>query len=231
MTEHKVISYSLWGSDPKYLIGAIENAKMAAKIYPGWVCRYYVDERIDRSALTDLGAETVIKPACDDYMGLYWRFEIAGDESVDRFCIRDTDSRLTKRDGWAVREWEQSGRPFHVMRDHRVFHNVPIMGGMWGATRGFMPDFMRAMEHWVAHECYPRGGRGFWGSDQVFLKRHVWPHIRNNMLCHDDWQRSTRCDPPATNPDRRFHVKLGKNLFVGQVYDECNCPVFPESMA
>ena len=39
----KVISYSLWGSDPKYTIGAIRNAEIASSIYPDWVCRFYVN--------------------------------------------------------------------------------------------------------------------------------------------------------------------------------------------
>ncbi len=38
----KIISFSLWGDNPKYTIGAIENAKLAKTIYPDWICRFYV---------------------------------------------------------------------------------------------------------------------------------------------------------------------------------------------
>ena len=37
----KVISFSLWGDDPKYTIGAIRNAELAKTVYPGWVPRFY----------------------------------------------------------------------------------------------------------------------------------------------------------------------------------------------
>ena len=38
----KVISFSLWGDNPIYTIGAIKNAELAKEIYPDWTCRYYI---------------------------------------------------------------------------------------------------------------------------------------------------------------------------------------------
>ena len=37
----KLITFSLWGQDPKYLVGAIRNAELASEIYPDWICRFY----------------------------------------------------------------------------------------------------------------------------------------------------------------------------------------------
>jgi len=222
----KVISFALWGSNPMYLRGAVENAKIAPKVYPGWTLRYYTDERLMDTAgqeLRDLGAETVEKPACDDYMGLYWRFEVVGDDGVDRFIIRDTDSRLNERESAAVKAWEASGRPFHLMRDHQVYHNVPIMGGMWGAVKGFMPSFMEEMAKWVGEEApsRKRGDKDFWGSDQVFLKLKVWPVICDNFLGHDDCRRS-----PGRG-DQRFGRPLPGKQFVGQQFDANNKAIVP----
>lgn len=109
------------------------------------------------------------------------------------------------------------------MRDHQVYHNVPIMGGMWGAVRGFMPDFMSKMEWWLAEEVQKRyrPDKGYWGSDQVFLKHHVWPVIQGNFLGHDNSRRS-----PGRG-DQRFSVELGRKRFVGQQYDANNNPIFP----
>ncbi len=33
---NKVISFSLWGDNPKYTIGAIKNAELSKTIYPDW---------------------------------------------------------------------------------------------------------------------------------------------------------------------------------------------------
>lgn len=63
----------------------------------------------------------------DMSFGMLWRFSIAGDESVDRYVIRDVDSRLNTRERLAVQDWIESGFPLHVMRDH-PYHVAPIMG-------------------------------------------------------------------------------------------------------
>ncbi len=34
----RVISYSLWGDNPKYTIGAIKNAELALTYYPDFEC-------------------------------------------------------------------------------------------------------------------------------------------------------------------------------------------------
>ena len=39
--ETRVISYGLYGSKPKYLIGAIRNAQLVKVFYPGWTARFY----------------------------------------------------------------------------------------------------------------------------------------------------------------------------------------------
>ena len=39
----KVISFSLWGDNPKYTIGAMRKAELAATWYKGWKCRFYCD--------------------------------------------------------------------------------------------------------------------------------------------------------------------------------------------
>ena len=38
----KLITFSLWGTSLKYLVGAIRNAELAKEVYPDWICRYYV---------------------------------------------------------------------------------------------------------------------------------------------------------------------------------------------
>jgi hypothetical protein len=55
----KVISFSLYGDRELYTVGAVINAELVHKIYPGWVARFYVDETVPGevvSALKDRGA-------------------------------------------------------------------------------------------------------------------------------------------------------------------------------
>lgn len=38
----KVITFSLWGNQSLYLIGAIKNATLAQKFYPNFECWFYI---------------------------------------------------------------------------------------------------------------------------------------------------------------------------------------------
>lgn len=41
-TEKRVISFGLYGGNPKYIVGAQKNVVLAKQYFPGWICRYYV---------------------------------------------------------------------------------------------------------------------------------------------------------------------------------------------
>jgi len=61
--EKKVIAYSLYGSNPKYVLGAERNAELIKSVFPGWIARFYLDastvpERT-QMRLRELGAELV----------------------------------------------------------------------------------------------------------------------------------------------------------------------------
>ena len=38
------ISFCLWGNKGCYNWGALENALIAQKLFPGWTCRYYMEK-------------------------------------------------------------------------------------------------------------------------------------------------------------------------------------------
>ena len=38
----KVISFSLWGNQTKYTIGAIRNAELVRELYPNFECWFYI---------------------------------------------------------------------------------------------------------------------------------------------------------------------------------------------
>ena len=130
-----MISMGLYGTKEKYTHGAIRNAEMAKIYFPGWVCRYYVTSDVPHEVIAKLealGAEIFKIPSGEGYIsGMFWRFLVASDETVDRYIVRDVDSRPNSRDRLAVEEWIQSSYPVHIMRDH-VNHCIPMNGGMWG---------------------------------------------------------------------------------------------------
>lgn len=132
-----VISMSLWGDTPMYTVGAIRNAQMNPHIFgPDWITRIYVGKDVPNSVCEILlslpQTECIPLPEEDpDWNGMFWRFWAISDPDVDVVIFRDTDSRPSTRDSAAVKEWMDSGKTIHIMRDH-PYHTEPIMGGMWG---------------------------------------------------------------------------------------------------
>jgi len=186
-----LIAYSLWGTQPIYLDGALRNVERAAQLYPGWRVRVHLDDSVPAatvSALSDAGAEVVTMPrpvADRPYDGLFWRFLAADDADARHVLFRDCDSLLSARDAAAVHAWLDSGRLAHVMRDH-VLHCDLILAGLWGVDAARLPRLGDAIAAWIAANPHPLNARV---QDQTFLRHVVWPLIRGNHIGHDSIYR------------------------------------------
>ena len=201
----RIISYSLWGSNPLYLNGARRVIRTRPEFYPEWTIRVYVDGSVPAEFVAELeagGCEVVRKPDAPAGMGLYWRFEAMYDDpDIERFMVRDFDSPFLAREVAAVNEWIQLDVDFHIMRDNRV-HETPILGGMWGAKAGCIRDFKQMLSLWwqgfTPHSTDPRSP--FYGSDQEFLGRYVWPVIQGRFVAHDEYFTDGRFGPVRPFP-------------------------------
>jgi hypothetical protein len=40
----KIIAFSIWGNNYRYLGGALQNAELALHFYPNWICRFYIGQ-------------------------------------------------------------------------------------------------------------------------------------------------------------------------------------------
>ena len=189
----KIISFSLWGDDPKYIIGATENIRLQKQLFPDWICRFYYHESVNHRFISELfheGAEIVIKTEEPfikhmDAPGMFWRFEVLKDKDVEKFMVRDCDGILSQREVNCVKDWEKSGKEFHIIRDH-IHHGTKIMGGMWGATKHFIDrinydDLLKQFNQMTYNNIY--------ATDQEFLAHMIYPLVKNTACIHDDWDR------------------------------------------
>lgn len=217
----KIISFSVWGANPKYVEAAYQNLLLQPEIYPDWICRFYMDETVPSSLRTKLeegGAEIVMMPPSDGNYGLFWRFEPLKDTAIERFIVRDSDSRLNIREAAAVKEWEESGKEFHIMRDHPQ-HGAKICGGMWGANSEFInkieKDYDNLLKNFLSTLTFnriftPRGK--YFNCDQPFLWAVVWPRIMNSHIAHIKDLPNLR----FMGNERLFPIENPDGMFVGQ---------------
>jgi hypothetical protein len=202
-----VLSFSLYGAAPIYCEGAVRNAELAPRVYPGWVVRVYVDRSVPAAVLARLralGCDVVVfeGPSRGPQHGKFWRFTVAADPNVERFACRDADSRLNPREKAAVDAWIASGAPFHVMRDS-IHHRKRILGGMWGGIGGAIPDIQERIDGWPDF--------AEWGDSDRFLCERVWPLVADRCLVHDSWGHFDGIKPFPP------HAPLDGTSYVGEI--------------
>lgn len=204
-----IISFSLWGDRPRYLRGALHNALRAHLLYPGFTCRFYVDESVPRdlvAALDEQGAEVISEQGePTNRHRLTRRFLVADDETVARYLVRDCDSLVNSREAAAVNVWLESDAAFHVMRDWWT-HTDPILAGMWAGRGGALPPLSPLIDSYRSKQVETPN----W--DQWFLRDRVWPAIRHASLVHDRFFVTENSRPfPGIEPQGSLHV--GQNEF------------------
>lgn len=202
----KVISFSLWGDNPKYTIGAIKNAELIDTIYPGWIGRFYCGKSVPIDIIeilkTYTNVEVIEMEENGDWSGMFWRFYACEDSDV--MISRDTDSRLNLREKNAVDEWLNSDKDFHIMRDH-PYHNALILGGMWGVRNGILKNIVDLIKN------YNKGD--FWQVDQNFLREKIYPLVVNHSFVHDSYLN-------YNSNSKKFPSERINKEFIGDVFDE-----------
>ena len=177
----KIIAFSLWGNEKIYTIGAIRNAELGPTIYPGWICRFYIDfASVPKDiilVLRSLNCE-IVAMSPGDFRSTLWRFVPASDPDVEIMLSRDTDSRLTLREKIAVDEWLASGKNFHIIRDHPE-HMYTILAGMWGCHCNILRDMVSLIGNWKLENRRQ--------IDQEFLANVIYPRIRDDCFVHDEF--------------------------------------------
>jgi len=185
MGKKKVISFSLWGDWPGYVIGAVVNADIAKEQWPGWICRFYVAPTVPSGIVKELksrdNVEVVEMKQDESWNGMFWRFFAASDPEVKVAIFRDTDSILQVRDKAAVEEWLNSDKDVHIMRDN-CQHGWVMCGGLWGVRNGYLLHIEKLIEEFDMKERMNKHG-----IDQIWLQNEIYDSVKDNAFVHDDW--------------------------------------------
>jgi len=178
-----IIAFSLFGDDPRYCEPAVLNALEKPRLYPGWTCRFYVDDSVPQTVRTRLaaaGAELVkVDARIARWPGPMWRLAAYDDPTVARVLFRGADSVISQREANAVAEWTASDCSFHVIRDSAT-HTELIGGGLWGARAGALPSVADMIDAFLA-----RPVESIRFAEQRFLREMIWPYVRRSLLQHD----------------------------------------------
>lgn len=205
--EKNIITFSVYGTDKLYQEGAIQNISKVKEFFPGWICRFYVDKKMNPKFIEKLYSyqndfvEIHLKDRLDNIDGMFWRFAPVFEENFDILLVRDVDSIITTREKEYVEEWLKSNKRFHIIRDH-PYHNSLIMGGMWGVKGNLLHGLKKKFVNWKIYSEKTQ--------DQYFLSKIVYPYIINDAYIQSDFIRYPLENLQKTN------IKRIDNEFIGE---------------
>lgn len=208
---HKIISFSLWGKNKRYSIGAIKNAELAEELFAEWKLKIFFSgvnpeilkklKKFNNVEMIDCSNKT-ISP-------YFWRFFPFFDSEDNITLSRDCDSRLSEREKKCVDIWENNQQSCMIIRDHIRHYDFPILAGMWGYKGKLSGDIYKMMLKYSQYDFYT--------NDQIFLRDIIFPVVKEDTkyfgIIEDNNFLSER-------------IKILPN-FVGQGYDEFDVPIYP----
>jgi len=183
----KVFSFCLYGTEPNYYRGLLENIASLQKDFPDFSIVVYRGVCDPTWELPD--TVTVVETARVGAVNMLYRYLPLHDAEVG--FVRDADSRVTARDQWCIRDFLESPYSYHMIRDH-IWHKSKIMGGMFGWKKP-LPDTIVIPSD---------AGYGF---DEAFLSEHLYPTIAKELLVHTNLfgfvgEHTRRIVPPPSDP-------------------------------
>lgn len=200
----KVITFSLWGNDKRYIFGALRNLLLAPDIYPDWELWFYLDSSVSPGfveIIKQLGGKVIIEESGQSLQDkLAWRFHVANHSDVGYFLVRDIDSVFSVRECNAVQQWIESEQWFHIIRDWWT-HTDLILAGLWGGVAGVLPPIKNKLDDYSPNSVSTPN------IDQWFLRDCIWRYVKVSCLIHDRCFKHEHSIPvPGKTPSGVQHI-------------------------
>lgn len=179
-----IISYSLYGNNPKYYKYLDENIQYVNKFLPDWVIRIYLHDKVDQKLVKELEKKNIQIYIVHDNLvvpgnsaGAFWRFlPLCENKNV---VVRDIDNYLNKSNflktidnffTFSDKKFKfTSGFPWpkeHIEAQHiykKKDYKIPM------ESRELMQHFHRST----------------FGSDEVFLTKFLYPRLEPENISQD----------------------------------------------
>lgn len=206
------VTFSLYGDDPFYAEGVVENIALAKKLYPGWHVVVHLERgHLYEDRLSSLGVRVIEHEPEEGTGGMLWRFETVGMEEYTYVISRDADSRIYPREVDAVKEWISSGKTLHTMWDINSRPNRNISAGMFGLVVGRYP-MLEELKKWKKENPAPYR----YGQDEDFLNHGgLWERFKDDSINHRRFPQRD-IDSPFKVGDSR---KIGGKATIGRRVD------------
>ena len=209
----KIFSFCLYGNQEKYCKGLLKNLECIQNIFSDFLVWVYIGDNVNEKTISDISKfenTKIIFTNEKGHINKFFRFFPIDNTNVEICIVRDADSRIYDRDVSCIKDFFNSEKLFHIIRDHPNHHTWKIMAGMWGIKKGLVDNIKILYEKWKEQKSII----DFW-DDQIFLSDILHPLVKDNVLVHEAFLTSFESQSSKTS----FKVPILNGHFVGQVYE------------
>jgi hypothetical protein len=182
----KIFSFSLYGNDSIYNLGAINNAIKIREIFgEDWIIRFYVRNvnSMILDKLIELGCQVIDMNDSNIKDGKFFRFLAIKKDNI--VFLRDCDSVVSYREKMMMTDFLNSNKKLHIIRDHPN-HKEHIMAGLFGSNCSGISNIEEIINNSNLKDLNQ------YNVDQFFLSKFIYPKYKNNMLIHDSFNHYYR---------------------------------------
>ena len=182
----KIFSFSLYGNESIYNLGAINNAIKIREIFgEDLIIRFYVRNvnSMILDKLNELGCQVIDMNNSDIKDGKFFRFLAIKKDNI--VFLRDCDSVVSYREKMMMIEFLNSNKKLHIIRDHPN-HKEHIMAGLFGFNCSGISNIEEIINNSNLKDLNK------YNVDQFFLSKFIYPKYKNNMLIHDSFNHYYR---------------------------------------
>lgn len=210
-TEQIVFSFSLYGDNPKYTWGCLENAKIIQRRFPSALMFVYTAASVPVDIVDKLNAYPHVRvipvPVREGSKGMFDRYLAIDASECDVMFVRDADSRIHERDAACIEDFLAAPtKLMQIVRDH-FYHRSVVSGGIFALRKAALQDSMASM---IAKSPFHKTN---YMADQFFLENTFYKRLLSHAQIYD---RYARFEPRHLLTP--FRVPIADNLFIGQVH-------------
>lgn len=182
----KIFSFSLYGNESIYSLGAINNAIKIREIFgEDWIIRFYVRNvnSMILDKLNELGCQVIDMNDSNIKDGKFFRFLAIKEDNI--VFLRDCDSIVSYREKMMMIDFLNSKKRLHIIRDHPN-HKEHIMAGLFGFNCSGISNIEEIINNSNLKDLNQ------YNVDQFFLSKFIYLKYKNNMLIHDSFNHYYR---------------------------------------
>jgi hypothetical protein len=182
----RVMSFCIFGDNPKYCLGMIKNLEQISKIFLDFETWIYVGKDVPKEYIEKYKTFNNIKIIQTDITGLRlttYRLFPLDNPFVELLIVRDADSRFGHRDIWCINNFLNTDYCVFSVRDH-PWHGEPLMLFLTGFRKLQEINIQKGFKEFYKNK---NGNLDYYQTDQEFAKEYIYNKYQSKTIVYTEF--------------------------------------------